>query len=111
VETTQLVFAVSDCSWTGMLHQQAAAVDVSGPLSRTACCLCALLELLLMRVLFIPACLPLCPRQVAAATVCCAFINSLEDAREREVFQPLLLPILASLVRGWGGRTLSVGSD
>jgi hypothetical protein len=42
--------------------------------------------------------------QVAAATVCCAFINSLEDAREREVFQPLLLPILASLVRvGEGG--------
>jgi hypothetical protein len=36
--------------------------------------------------------------QVAALTACCSFINSLEDAREREVFQPLLVPMLAALV-------------
>jgi hypothetical protein len=41
--------------------------------------------------------------QVAALTACCSFINSLEDNREREVFQPLLVPMLAALVRAVGG--------
>jgi hypothetical protein len=50
------------------------------------------------------ACVTLSPHtthapQVAALTACCSFINALDEARERETFQPLLVPMLAALVR------------
>lgn len=57
--------------------------------------LCAVRALLTARFAVVCCALP----QVAALTACCSFINSLEDNREREVFQPLLVPMLAALVR------------
>ncbi|KAF6254101.1 armadillo-type protein [Scenedesmus sp. NREL 46B-D3] len=44
--------------------------------------------------------------QIAALHVCCNFINNLDDAREREAFQPMLVPMLAAL-----GRCLTAGDE
>jgi hypothetical protein len=44
--------------------------------------------------------------QVAALHACCNFINALDDARERETFQPMLVPMLAAL-----GRCLTAGDE
>jgi hypothetical protein len=44
--------------------------------------------------------------QVAALHACCNFINALDDAREREAFQPMLVPMLAAL-----GRCLTAGDE
>eukprot|EP00775_Hariotina_reticulata_P003510 gene3510-3780_t len=44
--------------------------------------------------------------QVATLHVCCNFINSLDEPRERELFQPMLVPMLTAL-----GRCLSAGDE
>ncbi|WIA40679.1 hypothetical protein OEZ86_004377 [Tetradesmus obliquus] len=44
--------------------------------------------------------------QVAALHACCNFINALDDPREREAFQPMLVPMLAAL-----GRCLTAGDE
>lgn len=47
-----------------------------------------------------------CFLQVAALHACCNFINSLDEANEREVFQPMIVPMLTAL-----GRCLSASDE
>eukprot|EP00878_Enallax_costatus_P012560 GHUV01013118.1.p1 GENE.GHUV01013118.1~~GHUV01013118.1.p1 ORF type:complete len:1009 (+),score=321.88 GHUV01013118.1:364-3390(+) len=44
--------------------------------------------------------------QVAALHACCNFINSLDDAHERDLFQPMIVPMLTAL-----GRCLSASDE